>query len=730
MGTTRLPVALAAVALVASACGQKGDDGSPGATTHSSDDGGTRDSGSGAHPPAIDGSASPSRDAGQPPATGGTTAAYEAEDAFNGGTATFATSVTGFSGTGYVDAFGAAQSNLVFAVNAASDGTTNITLHYRSDGAPKVLAVYVNGTKAFDVTLAATSSAGFSPHVDALAMRTGLNTIAYRDEDGSPNTVSVDSLEIANGASRKVRGATMPFTEYEAEAGKTTGVAIGPDRTYGTVAAEASGRKAVRLDTIGQYVEWTTSAPANALVVRYSMPDAQAGGGTTGTLSLYVNGSKKQSLAVSSKYAWVYGGYPFNDDPSQGSPHRYFDDSRFLIGDVPMGATVRLQRDAGDAQVTVDLIDMEVAPPAYAQPAGSLSIADFGATDGDGSDDAPAIVNAIAAATSQKKVLFIPAGTFDLKSRVDVDHVTIRGAGPWSSILRGANGKGGFNGTGDGVQLLDFAILGDVRYRDDQNFDAGLDGQIGRGSLVQNVWFEHTKVGIWLHAPTQGAYLVGCRIHDTFADGINLNGGTRDTAAEHVHIRNTGDDAFAIFANASGTNGNRFKLDSASAPTLANGFAIYGGSDNGIEDSDAADTVTASAGIAVSTRFAPTPLGGTTRVLRSTVTRTGGHEPNWNSNFGGLWIYADTSDISSPVVVRDVTISDSTYQGILVSFDKSITNLVFDGVTIAGAGTYGIEIAATGGATFDGVTVSGATSGGATIASGFTVTKGAGNSGW
>ncbi len=61
-----------------------------------------------------------------------------------------------------------------------------------------------------------------------------------------------------------------------------------PDRTLGTLAAEASGRRAVRLDQPGQYVEFTLTRPANAVDIRYSVPDTPDGKGLDATLSLYV----------------------------------------------------------------------------------------------------------------------------------------------------------------------------------------------------------------------------------------------------------------------------------------------------------------------------------------------------------------------------------------------------------------------------------------------------------
>src|SRR5262245_32742186 len=51
-----------------------------------------------------------------------TSGAYEAEDAFHAGTATFGSSLAGFSGTGYLDALGQANDRVVFAVHSASTG--------------------------------------------------------------------------------------------------------------------------------------------------------------------------------------------------------------------------------------------------------------------------------------------------------------------------------------------------------------------------------------------------------------------------------------------------------------------------------------------------------------------------------------------------------------------------------------------------------------------------------
>src|SRR5512142_705184 len=68
------------------------------------------------------------------------------------------------------------------------------------------------------------------------------------------------------------RGAAVPWIEYEAEDGKTNGEPLLPDRTFGTVAAESSGRRAVKLDQAGEYVQFQSTESANSVVVRFVIP--------------------------------------------------------------------------------------------------------------------------------------------------------------------------------------------------------------------------------------------------------------------------------------------------------------------------------------------------------------------------------------------------------------------------------------------------------------------------
>lgn len=653
---------------------------------------------------------------------------YQAEDNFFSGGV--------FSGGSYLEAFSTVGARVVFTVNAATAGAVPVNLNYANGtGSSNTLNIYVNGLYLATTTLAPTGGpTNWKQQPETLYLRAGLNTITYKMDSGNTGLVNIDAVSVQGGLPLATRGATLPYQEYEAESASSNVTATGPTTTYGTEDAEASGRKTMTLFSTGHYVEWVASKAANALTVRYSMADAAQGGGTSNTLSLYVNGSKVRSLDLSSKYAWVYGDYPFNNDPSTGNAHRFFDESSFMDLNIPAGAKVRLQKDAGDtaSYYKIDLVDMEQVDDAYAMPANFVSVTSYGAVANDGGDDTSAIKQAISAAKAAGKGVWLPAGTFNITAQIPVSGVQVRGAGVWRTTLQGSNGKGGFVGQGGNVTIADLALKSDSTARNDSADNPAFEGNYGSGSLIQNVWVEHMKVGIWAGAGTNGLFMVNGRIRDTWADGVNLAGGISNTTVSQFNLRNTGDDAMAMWSNGSANVNNSFRYNTAQMPILANTFAIYGGQDNKILDNIGADTVVSAAGIAISTRFAAVPFSGTTEVRRNTLNRTGGYDSGWNTSFGGLWIYADTADITAPIVVDTLAINNSTYEGMLVSYGHAISNLTVSNVTIANSGTYGISFGnVTGTGNFSGVTVSGSKTAALNNPNNqYTIVRGANNSGW
>ncbi|WP_052380408.1 S-layer homology domain-containing protein, partial [Paenibacillus camerounensis] len=597
---------------------------------------------------------------------------------------------------------------LRFAVNAEQAGEYSAVLRYKypaSTGA--ALNVTVNGLPQGIAALTAGSGNWNEVPVE-LALRAGMNTVTISSGDGDWSKVSVDSLTVKDSVAKAYRGATVPYIGYEAEDAVTNGELIGPSRKYRSVASEASGRQAVVLKDTGDYIEFTLAEAANAIVLRYSIPDSPDGAGAEETLTLVVNG-QRQELSLTSKYAWEYGSYPWSNDPRQGSGHRFFDEIHALIGEAPAGAVIRLEKSAQDqaASYVIDLAELEQVAPALEMPAGYLSVTDYGAVPDDEGDDTAGFKAALAAAEAAGSGVWFPAGSFNVgDGLLDLYRADIRGAGMWHTTLNGAK----FYGHGGEISVHDLLIEGGINVRDDEAVTNAFHGAFGQGSLIQNVWIEHTKAGLWLTQPggekarTDGLHMVGLRIRNLMADGINFAVGTGNSMMEQSDIRYPGDDGIAMWSftddKLKDVNGsertpsfnNTARFNTVALPWLADNIVVFGGRDNKIQDNIVKDTVTNGAGIAVSTRFSAEPFHGTTVVERNTLLRTGSYDSGYGVNLGAIWLYAGESNLNADIQIGGNTILDSTFSGLVAHGNMRLDGVVLTDNVIDGAGTSGVEV--------------------------------------
>ncbi|TXS44755.1 CARDB domain-containing protein [Streptomyces sp. t39] len=566
------------------------------------------------------------------------------------------------------------------------------------------------------------------------------------------------------------RGAAVPYTEYEAEDGRHNGTLLQADakRTFGhtNFATESSGRESVRLNSTGQYVEFTSTSASNSIVVRNSIPDAAAGGGQEATISLYANGQFVRKINLSSKHSWLYGS---TDDPEGltnrpgGDARRLFDESHALLTQTyPQGTVFRLQRDAGDtaAFYIIDLIDLEqVAAPA-AKPAECASITAYGAVPNDGVDDADAIQRAVTAdQKGEIPCVWIPAGQWRQEKKILTDDplnrgqfnqvgirdVTLRGAGMWHSQLYSLtppHQAGGINHPHEGnfgfdidhnTKISDIAIFGSGTIRGgDGNAEGGvaLNGRFGKDTKISNVWIEHANVGAWvgrdysnipeLWGPGDGVEFSGVRIRNTYADGVNFANGTRNSTVYNSSFRNTGDDALAVWASkyvkdtsVDVGHDNHFRNNTIQLPWRANGIAVYGGYGNTIENNLISDTMNYP-GIMLATDHDPIPFSGQTLIANNGLYRTGGAFWNEDQEFGAITLFAQGPDIPG-VTIRDTDIHDSTYDGIqFKTGGGAMPNVRISNVTIDKSNN-GSGILAMGGArgsaTLSDVTITGSAEG-------------------
>lgn len=611
----------------------------------------------------------------------------------------------------------------------------------------------VNGTVVTAVT-------GYNTALDAGASVTLTQDTGSWSMSGSAPTVTatidsdnavIETDETNNTfstiLSTTVYGASMPYTTYEAENAGYTGALVSGGRGWGQLSSEASGRAAVKLTAAGQYVQFTTTAAGQGMVLRYSIPDTADGSAYNAGVSLYVNGVKKNDIVLTNKYSWLYGTWSteggnkhWSNNPSATpqNPHRFFDEVAVVLdASYPAGTVIKLAREtsnlnfASTSSVTVDFIELEPVPAQLTMPANFVDIRNYGAVANDGNDDMDAMSAAIAAVTSSggaKVGVWIPAGNFDFNTgtvgpgwsgtgaRIYLPAgVSVRGTGIWTSTLQGA--FAGFYAKGGSSNLSDLKVSAYDTLRDDDDGVSGAEGNFSN-STINNVWFEHTKVGVWTTQSFSQAGLVNnatitnCRIRDTWADGLNFHYGTSNSRATNNVFRNTGDDGMAMWSDTNLDMGDTFQNNTIQLPGLANGIGLYGGKNNVVKANLIVDTVDNGAGIQFGTNFNPPSITGTLDISNNKLLRTGSWHHDYGYGIGAIWEYwtASSGKIASPVItLNNNLVQDSTYAAVLSEETSTGASVTHAGTQIVTTGTYGVEIrsTATGAATFNSTSVSG-----------------------
>ena len=541
-------------------------------------------------------------------------------------------------------------------------------------------------------------------------------------------------------------GAAVPFTQYLAADAATNGTVLGPSYTYGTLASEATGRKAVQLVGQGKYVQFTLTAPANAVNLHYSVPDSPDGKGLTAPLSVYVNGTKSSSLQLTSRNSWLYGAYTFTNNPADvgnpqsAVPHDFYDDARMMFPSVlPAGTVVRLQVDAGDNApwYVVNTAEFENVAAPLPRPAGYLDVtqAPYSIDNAGVADATTKLQQAVNDASAAGTGVYLPKGRYNITAPIGLNRVAVAGAGQWYTELTGHNVEFQGNvGQTTGVTVRDLAIFGNVNVRDDS--DGSVNGFNGgfNNTLISDVWMQNVKVGAWIVGPTTNLTIQNVRILDTLADGINFDGGISNSSVRNSFLRNTQDDGLAMWSSTNNV-GNTFDHNTVTSPGLANNIALYGGTDNSVTNNLVQDTVTRGGGIHVGNRFGSVPVAGTTTISGNKLVRTGQFDPGWDYGVGAMWFFALDAPMTGTVNVSGNEILNSPYeayqfQGSLEG-GKPVGNIHISNDTVNGVGTYVFQIGTTGSADVSGVTATNVgVAGVQNCGSGFALTVGSGNSGW
>ena len=421
-------------------------------------------------------------------------------------------------------------------------------------------------------------------------------------------------------------GAKMPYTTHEAEnATIENGATIQQSTDMESTAVEATNQTYVELPKKDAAVTFNVTEPANALNVRYTIPD-----GASGQLDVQVNGSSVGNLDLSSHSAWQYlkGDHEY-DQVVDGSSARFrFDETRLLLKDIQLksGDKISLVKTKDDnVPYGIGFIELEQAPAPVAQGENSISIVDKGASANDDSDDTAALLAAVEEAKASGKSVYIPEGRFNFDKQVNIeaDNLKISGAGVWHTQLHFTSDKrygGGivFGHNSNGIELSNLYMDSNLtsRYNEDAQYKA-ISGTLGKDSKIHDIWVQHFEVGMWIGdydqtgnmKYTDGLVVENARIRNNLADGINFAQGTKNSTVKNSNIRGNGDDGLAIWSSISdGTNAaaeenNKFLNNTIESGWRAAGIGIFGGKGHEISGNLIKD-VFAGAGIRVNTVFA------------------------------------------------------------------------------------------------------------------------------
>ena len=561
----------------------------------------------------------------------------------------------------------------------------------------------------------------------------GYRVRAYNEFGASPNSGAIFATTLEEGSGggdpgghpepNDEHGANMPYDRYDTQDADYGGGAVlrsAPDFDQSLTASEASGQAYIALPANGAYAEWTIRSDQGGagVTMRFTMPDASDGMGLSGSLDVFVNGTKAQTVPLTSYYNYQYftpgGGHP-SDTPAGGDPLFRFDEVHWtLASPLQPGDVIRIEKTNGDSlEYGVDFLEIETVPVAIGRPANSVSVTDFGAVADDGQDDLTAFNQAVDAAVANGQSLYIPPGTFHLDNMWvigevgdEINDITIMGAGIWHTNIQFTNPNAASGGISFRVVgQLDFSHVymnSMLRSRYNQNaiYKAFMDN-FGVNSRVHNVWVEHFECGFWVgdyaHTPAiiaDNLLIEHSRVRNNLADGINFAQGTSNSTVRNSSIRNNGDDGLAVWT--SNVNGapegvnNTFTHNTIEFNWRAAGIAFFGGSGHQATYNLIVDGV-GSSGFRMNTVFPGYHFQNNTGIefSDSTIIRSGTSLDTWGGERGAIDLEASTDPIRN-VTISNIDIYDTQRSAVQMGYNGGFENVVFNDIVIDGTGLDGV----------------------------------------
>lgn len=505
-----------------------------------------------------------------------------------------------------------------------------------------------------------------------------------------------------------------PYERYEAEPGfcQTNGSFTEPSEDQRTVQAEASHQQALQLNQVGESVSWTVNHPGDGLTVRFSLPDAPDGSGTTAQVAILAGQDTVGKMNLTSWWAWQYcsSNYPGNT-PGSGSVIRMkFDEKHMLLSrSIAQNETMTIVLLSADSlPCIIDFAELEEVPA----PVAFEDIPDADKLMFDGEGD---IADWIAA--HEGSALYVPAGRYETQKRIYLrsqDGTRLIGAGMWyteiyyaaSSENLSTYDKRGIEASKNNllVEGFYFNTINRQRYynqQDSKQVGKAFMGGWGQNSVIRNCWAEHFECGAWIAdysgANSKNLLVEHCRFRNNYADGINCCKASTNHIVRYCSFRNNGDDDIASWSTGNTCSGMEFAYCTAENNWRASSLAFFGGKDNQAHHIAIFDAL--ECGARVNADFAGTGFKGVTSFSDISISHCGcvsgtkGQKGDFWGNAQGAFNIGGTSNYSVPDVhLSNISVVNSRGNAFFIKAGngKNLEGLRMEDISIDGAEGYGL----------------------------------------
>jgi len=508
-----------------------------------------------------------------------------------------------------------------------------------------------------------------------------------------------------------------PWQRYEAENGKcqTNGSILSATFDNSQLQSEATNQIATNLINKGDYIQWTCGKEANAMTIRFSLPDnattSKDGTGTQGNLSLYVNNQKvniyqatrnsseivsQNKILLDSYWAWQY----FNREnvayeKIKGNILRMRFDEIIIRLENPIKANdvfKLVKEDDNSTAYTIDFVELEnVSPITYESIDGQKV-----KYEGNGSDLQTFINN------NSGKTIYLPAGKYIVPERIyfKYDNTKLQGAGIFytevffSAPLDNTNyAKRGFESSKSNIKVDGMYINGILNQRYYQRNSGkqpgkGFNASFGTNSTISNVLVQHFECGAWFDNANQ-LHISNSRFRNNYADGTNLASASKNCIVEFCSYRNNGDDDMAAWSNGGLGENITYQYNTSELCWRAAGIGFFGGKQHKAHHCLVIDPI--EIGIRIDASFGGYAFSndGFIEIFENSVYKGGTDKNVWGNHYeGAIYVTLTSAQYDIPnISFKNIDIINSKENAISINnYNSSTKNLrlCFENINING----------------------------------------------